>query len=332
MDLSSFVFDLPNDLIATRPSKPRGSSNLLVVNRKSEKIDITKFENITNYITDEDLLIFNDTKVDPVLLFTKDEKNNSREILLVREIDQRTWTVLTKNPKNTRISFCNGAKGYLRKTNGEWRIVFDCESREVIQECGKMPIPPYIGRSPDDSDKIDYQTVYAKKAGSIAAPTAGLHFSNELIKSMKENGVDIDYLTLHVGLGTFLPVKEKDIRNHKMHQESFFIHKELIEKIKKNKKEKKRIVSVGTTTLRAIESCQFDDDYANKWVETDLFIRDGFEFNFVNGLITNFHLPKSTLLILVSAFLGYELTMKCYKLAIKERLNFYSYGDAMLII
>jgi S-adenosylmethionine:tRNA ribosyltransferase-isomerase len=149
---------------------------------------------------------------------------------------------------------------------------------------------------------------------------------------MKENGVDIDYLTLHVGLGTFLPVKEKDIRNHKMHQESFFIHKELIEKIKKNKKEKKRIVSVGTTTLRAIESCQFDDDYANKWVETDLFIRDGFEFNFVNGLITNFHLPKSTLLILVSAFLGYELTMKCYKLAIKERLNFYSYGDAMLII
>jgi S-adenosylmethionine:tRNA ribosyltransferase-isomerase len=332
MDLSSFVFDLPNDLIATRPSKPRGSSSLLVVDRKSEEINITKFKNIINYIADGDLLIFNDTKVDSVLLFTKDEKNNSREMLLVREIDQRTWTVLTKNPKNTRISFSNGAEGYLKKINEEWHIVFDCESREVIRECGEMPIPPYIGRNPDDFDKIDYQTVYAKKSGSIAAPTAGLHFSNELITSMEENGVDIDYLTLHVGLGTFLPVKEKDITKHKMHQESFFIHRELIEKIKKNKKEKKRIISVGTTTLRAIESHQSDNDYANKWVETDLFIKDGFQFNFVNGLITNFHLPKSTLLILVSAFLGYELTMECYKLAIKERLNFYSYGDAMLII
>jgi len=176
---------------------------------------------------------------------------------------------------------------------------------------------------------LTIQTVYARKSGSIAAPTAGLHFSNELMTSIERNGIDIDYLTLHIGLGTFLPIKENDIYKHKMHKESFFIRRKLIEKIEKKKR---RVIAVGTTSLRAIESCRPHAEYKDKWFETDLFIKDGFKFNFVNGLITNFHLPKSTLLILVSAFLGYQLTMKCYKRAIEERLNFYSYGDAMLIL
>tara|TARA_B100001029_G_C15061289_1_gene458699 strand:+ start:3501 stop:4496 length:996 start_codon:yes stop_codon:yes gene_type:complete len=329
MNLSSFDYHLPNELIALRPSRPRDSSRLLVVNKRTKEISITIFKNIVDYLSPIDLLIFNNTKVDPLLLNVKDESNKNREILLEKKINVNTWSVLTKNPKKTKIFFDDELTGSLYYKNNQWQVSFDSHYENVVSKYGKMPIPPYIKRDSDDFDKIDYQTIFASKSGSIAAPTAGLHFSNDLMASIKNNGIQTEYITLHVGLGTFLPIKTESISNHQMHKERFFVDKKLIRTIEE---ENKRIISIGTTTLRAIESVGVDKDLLGKWSETDLFIKDGFNFNFIDGLLTNFHLPKSTLLVLVSAFLGYELTMKCYETAIKEKFRFYSYGDAMLII
>ena len=329
MKLSSFDYDLPKELIAKRPSRPRDSSRLLVVNKQTKKVVITKFNKIVDYLSPDDLMIFNDTKVNPVLLNVEDDKNKKREILLEKKLNNRTWSVLTKNPTKTKIIFSDNSTGALDYINNKWQLSFDSDAIELIEKYGKMPIPPYITRDSDDFDKIDYQTIFASQPGSIAAPTAGLHFSKELINLIKNKGVDLEYITLHVGLGTFLPIKSDTISNHLMHKEAFFVDKKLVEKIEKRNK---RIISVGTTTVRALESIATNRNLAGQWSETDLFIKEGFKFNFTDSLLTNFHLPKSTLLVLVSAFLGQELTMKCYEIAVKERFRFYSYGDAMFII
>ena len=329
MKLSSFDYHLPKELIAKRPSRPRDSSRLLVVNKQTKKVVITKFNKIVDYLSPDDLMIFNDTKVNPVLLNVEDDKNKKREILLEKKLNNRTWSVLTKNPTKTKIIFSDNSTGALDYINNKWQLSFDSDAFELIEKYGKMPIPPYIKRDSDDFDKIDYQTIFASQSGSIAAPTAGLHFSKELINLIKNKGVDLEYITLHVGLGTFLPIKSDTISNHLMHKEAFFVDKKLVEKIEKRNK---RIISVGTTTVRALESIATNRNLAGQWSETDLFIKEGFKFNFTDSLLTNFHLPKSTLLVLVSAFLGQELTMKCYEIAVKERFRFYSYGDAMFII
>ena len=334
MNLSRYDFNLPSQLIADRPRKPRGTSRLLVVDKESGTITATTFDNIFDYFSEKDLFIFNNTTVNPVSLILHDQDGKEQRILLVEEVKSDTWKVLTRRPKEKIFILKGGLTCRLFKDTctKEWMVTFSDKSQIFIDKYGMMPIPPYLNREPDSMDFEDYQTVYAKVLGSIAAPTAGLHFTRDLLEEIDTKNISTEFLTLHVGMGTFLPIKVKEVSNHEMHKEKFFVNLELLRKISSVRRCKGRVLTVGTTTLRALEAFSLIKEQSDNWFETDIFINEGFQFKSTDALLTNFHLPKSTLLILISAFLGNKLTMQCYDFAIKEKFNFYSYGDAMLIV
>ncbi len=334
MNLSRYDFNLPSQLIADRPRKPRGTSRLLVVDKESGTITATTFDKIFDYFSEKDLFIFNNTKVNPVSLILNDQDGKEQRILLVEEVKSDTWKVLTRKPKEKIFILKGGLTCRLFKDTctKEWMVTFSDKSQIFIDKYGMMPIPPYLNREPDSMDFEDYQTVYAKVLGSIAAPTAGLHFTRDLLEEIDTKNISTEFLTLHVGMGTFLPIKVKEVSSHEMHKEKFFVNPELLRKISSVRRCKGRVLTVGTTTLRALEAFSLIKEQSDNWFETDIFINEGFQFKSTDALLTNFHLPKSTLLILISAFLGNKLTMQCYDFAIKEKFNFYSYGDAMLIV
>ncbi len=316
-------------MIAQYPLENRQEARLLVLNRKSQEICHAVFKDISGYFRKNDLLVLNDTKVLHCRLIGKKTTGGRVEILLTRRIDGKTFSCLVQ-PSRTkpgeRIIFSDGKITGILSARGE--ISFKQSDAEIIYNYGIVPLPPYIKREPEDLDKVFYQTVYAKNAGALASPTAGLHFTQESLKELSNLGVNLAYLTLHVGLGTFRPVKCEEITEHKMQPELFAVPDETIAALDKVKAEQGRVIAVGTTSLRALETFALGKKEGN----TDLFIYPGYKFKLTDCLLTNFHLPKTTLFMLVCAFGGEELMKKAYQEAVEKKYRFYSYGDAMLII
>lgn len=343
MELHDFYYDLPKELIAQDPLSDRSASRLMVLDRVTGGIEHKVFCDITDYLNPGDCLVINDTKVIPArLIGEKADTKAAVEVLLLkrREDMKDTWEVLVKPGRKVRpgarISFGGGrlmADVVDIVEDGNRIIKFDYEGifEEILDELGQMPLPPYITHELQDKNR--YQTVYARHEGSAAAPTAGLHFTNELLDRISEKGVDIARVTLHVGLGTFRPVKTADIQEHHMHSEYYVVTREAACKINGAKKRGGRVICVGTTSCRTIESAAGDNGIVNAcsgW--TDIFIYPGYNFKMLDALITNFHLPESTLLMLVSAFAGREHILDAYRAAVENRYRFFSFGDAMLII
>ena len=339
MDINYFNYDLPENLIAQTPIENRSESKLLVMDRKTGELEDKTFKDILSYFNKGDVLVLNDTKVLPARIFGKKEETGAHiELLLLKEIESDTWECLSRPFKRlkvgTKITFSNDLSATVleKKEEGLVNVKFSYNGIfiEQIEKIGLMPLPPYIHKSLKDQSR--YQTVYAKYLGSAAAPTAGLHFTNELLKSLKEKGVEIEYVTLHVGLGTFRPVSENDITKHHMHSERYIMTKEVADRLNKAKEENRKIYAVGTTSTRTLESIM---NKYHKFTEcnetTDIYIYPGYKFLAIDGLITNFHLPKSTLLMLVSAFSTRENILNAYKHAIDNNYRFFSFGDAMFI-
>ncbi len=340
MKVSDFNYELPEELIAQHPLKERDSSRLMVIDRGNGQITHRVFRDLPEYIEKGDLLVMNDTRVLPArLLGVREDTGGQVELLLLRRIDRHTWETLAKPGKSVRPGrFFSFGEGALRaevlevKEDGN-RIVrfhYDGIFEEVLDRLGEMPLPPYIHEKLADKER--YQTVYSREEGSAAAPTAGLHFTPELLHKIRAKGAEIAFITLHVGLGTFRPVKVKEISEHLMHSEFYTISQETARVIEKARLEGRRVISVGTTTTRTLESVMRDRgriEECSGW--TDIFIYPGFQYRIVDSLITNFHLPESTLIMLVSAFLGYEETMEAYRTAVRERYRFFSFGDSMFI-
>lgn len=330
LKLTEFDYPLPKELIAQYPLEKRQEAKLLVLERKAQTIQHKIFEDIGGYFKKNDLLVLNDTKVLHCRLMGKKVTGGRVEILLTHRLDGERFSCLVQ-PSRTKVGekilFANGAiTGVLC---GRGQIRFKQADADRIYEFGIVPLPPYIKREPQDLDKVYYQTVYAKHEGALASPTAGLHFTPESLKELESNGVNLAYVTLHVGLGTFRPVKCENILEHKMEAESFQVPQSTVEALEQAKKDGGRIIAVGTTSLRTLET------YAatgRKEGNTDLFIYPGYEFKLVDALLTNFHLPMTTLFMLVCAFGGKEFMHKAYQEAIEQKYRFYSYGDAMLII
>lgn len=350
--LSLFKFDLPEERIAQEPIEERDQSRLMVVDRNTGKIEHKIFKDVLDYFDADDVLIFNNTKVFPARLFGNKEKTGAKiEVFLLRELnsDAKLWDVLVDPARKIRVGnklyFCDEKGNELLvaevvdNTTSRGRTIrfffegTNDEFRAILNKLGKIPLPKYIHRMPDDIDEERYQTVYAKEIGAVAAPTAGLHFSKELLKRLELKGVDLAEVTLHVGLGTFRGINVEDLSKHKMDAEYYSIPKSAAEKVNRAMDNNRRVCAVGTTSVRTIESSvsatgRLKD--GEGW--TNLFIFPPYEFSIPNCMITNFHLPKSSLIIMAAAFAGYELIMEAYNEAIKEKYNFYSYGDAMLII
>jgi len=329
--LSDFDYTLPKELIAQYPLKERQQARLMVLNRNESRIEHRIFSDLPQYLKKDDLLVLNDTKVLPVRLEGRRVTGGKVEILLLKRKDGLIFEALLKPARlkiGESIIFNGGAVSANITARREVSFSIPGGSAEDIYKLGKTPLPPYIKRESEDLDRIYYQTVYAKEAGSIASPTAGLHFSEELIKRIASLGINIAYLTLHIGYSTFKPIKVEDIASHRMEKESFTIPKESKELIAKTKKSAGRIIAVGTTTLRALEASSAGTPEG----ETDLFIYPGYDFKITDCLLTNFHLPRTTLFLLVCAFAGREFIFQAYREAIKEKYRFYSYGDAMLIV
>ncbi|ACI19976.1 tRNA preQ1(34) S-adenosylmethionine ribosyltransferase-isomerase QueA [Dictyoglomus thermophilum] len=336
LKLSDYDYYLPEELIAQEPAEPRDTSRLMLVNRKTGEINITIFREIKNYLKAGDVLVLNNTKVIPARLYGKKETGAKIEVLLLKKIGEGKYEALLKPGKRakigTKIHFLEDiyAEVVERNEEGIFVLKFSQEDLDkILPEIGNIPLPPYIKKPIDDPNK--YQTVYAQKEGAVAAPTAGLHFTEELLKTLGEMGVEILYITLHVGLGTFRPVVVEDITKHKLDPEYFEVSDEVAERINKAKEERRRVIAVGTTVTRVLEAQGRSGKVEPGSGLVDLFIYPGFEFKIIDGLITNFHLPKSTLLMLVAAFMGYDLMKKAYNKAIEERMRFYSFGDAMFI-
>jgi len=329
LKLSDFDYCLPKDLIAQYPLVERESAKLLVLNRKEKTIEHYSFKEILKFLAKDDLLVLNDTKVLTCRLIGHKITGGKVEVLLVKRINGSTFEAMIQ-PSRTKVGekIIFGDGKVIGVVSNRREISFKPNDAEVIYQLGQVPLPPYIRREPEDLDKDYYQTIYAKKEGAIASPTAGLHFTTPLLEKLAKNGVDIAYLTLHVGVGTFKPVVVDDITEHQMEPEFFQVPKDTQEKIGEAQKRESRIIAVGTTSLRALES------YASGTKEghTDLFIYPGYKFKLVNCLLTNFHLPKTTLFMLTCAFGGEELIKQAYKEAVDKKYRFYSYGDAMLII
>jgi len=328
-------------LIAQTPLKNRDQSRLLVLGRKTGNIAHKHFTDIMDYFETGDTLVLNDTRVMPARLFgLKEETGAKVEMLMLTRIEDNDWEVLLKPAKRIKVgntlSFGNGkiiaeCIKELEQGGRIMRLHFEGILEERLDELGEMPLPPYIKERLDDPDR--YQTVYAKENGSAAAPTAGLHFTDELLQKIKDKGVNIAFITLHVGLGTFRPVSVEDINDHEMHSEYYQMTKETADMLNKTKENGYRIISVGTTSTRTLETIRRDHEQfvaTSGW--TDIFIYPGFEYKAIDGLITNFHLPKSTLVMLVSAFSSREYILNAYKEAVKLKYRFFSFGDAMLII
>ena len=341
MKTSDFYFDLPKELIAQDPLEKRDTSRLLKMDRASGVTEHRHFSDILDYLKAGDLLVLNNTKVIPArLLGTKEGTGANVEVFLLKRISDDTWETLVKPGKKLKpgifVSFGDGLlRAEILETLDDGgrtvRFYFDGIFEEILDKLGEMPLPPYITHKLADKDR--YQTVYAKHEGSVAAPTAGLHFTKELLDRVKEHGVDIAYVTLHVGLGTFRPVKVDDVTNHVMHSESYFISEEAAEKINNTKKAGGRVICVGTTSVRTVESAALEDGTINPSEgDTQIFIYPGYKFKVLDGLITNFHLPESTLVMLVSAFASKENVLRAYEEAVNEKYRFFSFGDAMMII
>ena len=340
MKVADFDYELPEELIAQTPIKKRDESRLMVLNRKNQTIEHKVFKDIINYLKPGDVLVRNNTKVIPARLYGKKETGANVEFLLLNNIENDIWEAIVR-PGNklhvgTKVIFGDGileAKILEIMPGGTRKVEFKYEGifNEILDKIGLMPLPPYIHETLKEKDR--YQTVYAKYEGSAAAPTAGLHFTPELLEKIKEKGVEIANVTLHVGIGTFRPVKEDTVEAHKMHSEHFYIKQEDVEKINKAKQEGRRVIAVGTTSCRVLESIANEKTGMVKQIEddTEIFIYPGYKFKCIDGLITNFHLPQSTLLMLVSALAGKEYIMKAYKEAVKEKYRFFSFGDAMFI-
>ena len=349
MKLSQFKFELPLNLIAQHPAKTREESRLMVIHRSTGKIEHKTFRDILGYYHDKDVMIVNNTKVFPARLYGRKEKTGAKiEVFLLRELNKpnRLWDVIVDPARKIRV----GNKLYfgdndelvaevIDNTTSRGRTIRflfdgnDAAFRQMLETLGETPLPKYIKRKPDESDKERYQTVYAKYEGAVAAPTAGLHFSRELIKRLEIVGVKFAECTLHTGLGTFRPIEVEDLSKHKMDAEYFKVDEYAAATVNKAKTEGHNICSVGTTTMRALESSVTAQGLLKPeegW--TNLFIHPPHDFSIANSLITNFHLPKTSLLIMVCAFAGYDLTMEAYQTAIKEKYRFFSYGDAMLVI
>lgn len=340
---SDFYYDLPEELIAQTPIEPRDGSRLMKIDRESGSITHDRFFNICSYLKKGDLLVLNDSKVFPARIYgVKRSTGVNVEFLLLKHLELDKWEVMVRPGRRLKegavVDFSEKLSAeVLGVVEGGNRIVrFDCGGIffDELDKIGQMPLPPYIKEKLKDKDR--YNTVYCREEGSAAAPTAGLHFTGRVFESLKEKGVDISYVTLHVGLGTFRPVKEENILDHHMHIEHYSIPWETADKINECKKKGGRVIAVGTTSCRTLESAAGAADYNGviKAVSADtgIFIYPGYEFKVIDGLITNFHLPESTLIMLVSAFLGREKTLAAYEEAIRERYRFFSFGDAMLIL
>jgi S-adenosylmethionine:tRNA ribosyltransferase-isomerase len=349
MKLSEFSFNLPKELIAEFPNAHRDEARLMVVNRKTGKIEHKVFKDILTYFGPQDVLILNDTKVFPARLYGRKEKTGAKiEVFLLRELNKESflWDVLVDPARKIRI----GNKLYFGKDDElvaevidnttsrgrTLRFLYDGtydEFKKLIEELGETPLPKYIKREVKPSDRERYQTVYAKNEGAVAAPTAGLHFSKELLKRIELKGIEFANITLHVGLGTFRPIEVEDLSKHKMDSEQVTITPQAAEIVNRAKDHKKKVCAVGTTVMRAIETSVSTDGHLKPYDGwTNKFIYPPYDFRLANCMVTNFHVPGSSLLIMVCAFGGYDLMMKAYKEAVKNKYKFFSYGDAMLII
>ena len=345
MKVSEYWYDLPKELIAQDPLEKRDESRLLVVNKENGNLTHKHFYDVIDYLNEGDALVINDTKVLPArLIGTIEGKDAVCEVFLVKRIDKDLWECLVKPGKKlkvgVKVNFIQGLSCEIvdikEDGNRIVKFIYDGIFEEVLDKAGVVPLPPYITHKLKDKDR--YQTVYARLKGSVAAPTAGLHFTNELLSKIEAKGVKIVKITLHVSLGTFRPVKVENIEDHVMHSEKVIITKESADKINETILNGKKVYCVGTTSCRSLESAAYFDEANNKYLvkpfdeETNIFIYEGYKFKVMNALITNFHLPESTLLMLVSAFAGKEHVFNAYKEAIKEKYRFYSFGDASLFL
>lgn len=340
MKVSDFNYDLPEELIAQHPYEKRDEARLMVLHRDTKQIEHKVFKDIIDYLEPGDCLVLNDTKVIPARLYGKKDTGAKVEFLLLKRIENDDWEAMVR-PGNklkagAKVSFGDGIlKAEVLETleGGNRRVRFTYEGifNEILDKVGLMPLPPYIKENIKEENE-KYQTVYAKYEGSAAAPTAGLHFTEELLEKIKEKGVEIAKVTLHVGIGTFRPVKVENVEEHKMHSEHFYVKQIEADKINKAKETGHRVVAVGTTSCRVLESVS-DENGKMKEIETDtsIFIYPGYKFKCVDALITNFHLPESTLIMLVSSLAGKDFIMKAYKEAVEKRYKFFSFGDAMFI-
>jgi S-adenosylmethionine:tRNA ribosyltransferase-isomerase len=349
MKLSQFSFDLPEELIAEYPSENRDEARLMVINRKTGEIEHKLFKDIITYVDEGDVMVMNNTKVFPARMYGNKEKTGAKiEVFLLRELNRESllWDVLVDPARKIRI----GNKLYFGEDDSlvaevidnttsrgrTLRFLFDGpyeDFKKAITELGETPLPKYIKRGVESSDEERYQTIYAKEEGAVAAPTAGLHFSRQLLQRLELKGVDFAEVTLHIGLGTFRPVEVEDLTKHKMDSEQVIILEKCANRVNRAKLEKKKIIAVGTTSMRAIETSVSTEGLLKPYDGwTNKFIFPPYDFSIADGLITNFHTPLSTLLMMISAFCGHDLMIEAYQVAVKEKYKFYSYGDAMLII
>lgn len=338
---SDFYYDLPEELIAQHPAEPRNASRMMCVDRQTGAIEHDHFYNLCEHLREGDLLVMNDSRVIPARLYgEKIENKTFIEFLLLEQKGDKLWEIICRPGKKakvgTRFSFGGGrliAEVKEVKDDGNRIVQFECEGNffTALEDVGQMPLPPYITEKLEDKER--YQTVYSRELGSAAAPTAGLHFTPEMLDDLRSRGIKTAFVTLHVGLGTFRPVKEDNVLDHKMHSEHYYLPKETADLINETKKNGGRVIAVGTTTCRTLESvATFYDEIAEHEGYTDIFIYPSYGFKCIDGLITNFHLPESTLIMLVSAFMGYDNTMKAYKTAVAEKYRFFSFGDCMCIL
>ncbi|TVM00333.1 MAG: tRNA preQ1(34) S-adenosylmethionine ribosyltransferase-isomerase QueA [Candidatus Brocadia sp. WS118] len=344
--LSGYDYDLPKELIAQQPLENREDARLLILYRSTGRIEHRKFYEITEYLCPGDFLVLNNTKVIPALLPGKRISGASLELLLTEERKENQWKVLIKSNAKLKIGeeihigdSDLSAKILRKDEDGSWLIQFDknCHIKDMLVRFGKMPLPPYIKRTENNSslcssDKERYQTVFAQNEGAIAAPTAGLHFSQHILEKIKKHGVEIGFVTLHVGMGTFLPIKTDDIQKHQMQKEYYECPGKIMEKIKETKEHQHRVIAVGSTSCRVLESVAMNTITPQTSGWTNLFIYPPYHFQYVDVLLTNFHLPKTTLLVLVCAFAGKENILNAYEIAKKEGYRFFSYGDCMMIV
>ena len=340
MKVSDFDYDLPERLIAQHPSEKRDESRLMVLNREKQTIEDKVFKDVIDYLNPGDCLVRNNTKVIPARLYGRKETGANVEFLLLKRIHDDTWEVIVrpgrKLLKGAKVIFGDGTleatiDDVLENGNRQVTFKYDGIFNEILDQIGLMPLPPYIKEKLEDKNR--YQTVYAKYDGSAAAPTAGLHFTEELLEKIRQKGVEIANVTLHVGIGTFRPVKVENVEEHDMHSEHFYIKKEDADKINNAKKNGKRIISVGTTSCRVLESIADENGFVKETEgDTSIFIYPGYKFKCIDSLITNFHLPESTLVMLVSALAGKDFILKAYKEAVEKEYRFFSFGDAMIIL
>ena len=338
---SDFYYDLPDELIAQTPVEPRNSSRMMCVDRHTGEVSHAHFYNLCSKLKKGDLLVMNDSRVIPARLYGEKIDNGTFiEFLLLEQKGDKLWEIICRPGKKakvgTRFSFGSGrlvAEVVEVKDDGNRVVRFECDGNffTALDDVGQMPLPPYITAKLEDKER--YQTVYSKELGSAAAPTAGLHFTPEMMDELHAMGVRTAFVTLHVGLGTFRPVKEDNVLNHKMHSEHYYLPKETADLINETKANGGRVIAVGTTSCRTLESvATFYNEIAEHDGYTDIFIYPGYEFKCIDGLITNFHLPESTLIMLVSAFMGYDNTMNAYRTAVEEKYRFFSFGDSMCIL